>query len=266
MLAAHQSPETIATRWYPVVAFAHESKCAEPKAAREADITKWFASRRLQPETAYAYQTGLRQFFRFALEHDYCPSDPTAKLPRITRPQTIPNPVPDAAIESALAHAEHRVRIMIRLAAEHDLRCCEIARMRGTDLIEMPDGLVLRITGKGGKQRLAFIDNDELEIIYAFKNAGNNPIFAGAKDGCLAPKYVGKLIRRELPGDWTAHKLRCRFATMAYRANPDILALQALMGHSSPETTKRYILVASPIGRQVSAGARLPHTASESKQ
>lgn len=44
-----------------------------------------------------------------------------------------------------------------------------------------------------------------------------------------------------LPGHWTAHTLRHRFATEAYRRSHDLLLVQTLMGHSKPETTAMYV-------------------------
>ena len=49
------------------------------------------------------------------------------------------------------------------------------------------------------------------------------------------------LIARALPDQWTAHPLRHRFATVAYQGTRDLLAVQELLGHSKPETTRNYI-------------------------
>lgn len=50
-------------------------------------------------------------------------------------------------------------------------------------------------------------------------------------------------IEAALGDGWTTHSLRHRFATQAYRATRDIRAVQQLLGHSSPTTTARYVLV-----------------------
>jgi site-specific recombinase XerD len=42
---------------------------------------------------------------------------------------------------------------------------------------------------------------------------------------------------------WTAHTLRHRFATVAYAGERDLLAVQVLLGHSKPETTRLYVLI-----------------------
>lgn len=42
------------------------------------------------------------------------------------------------------------------------------------------------------------------------------------------------------PG-WMTHTLRRRVATAAYHGSRDLLAVQELLGHSRPETTRQYV-------------------------
>lgn len=46
-----------------------------------------------------------------------------------------------------------------------------------------------------------------------------------------------------MPEGWTLHTLRHRFATRAYSIDRDLLAVQTLLGHASPVTTRRYVAV-----------------------
>ena len=78
----------------------------------------------------------------------------------------------------------------------------------------------------------------------------------GQTDGHLSADYVGVLMARALPDGLTAHTLRHRFATAAYGATRDLLAVQELLGHSSPETTRNYVqLPADALRRAVEAAA-----------
>ena len=45
----------------------------------------------------------------------------------------------------------------------------------------------------------------------------------------------------EYAAGWTAHTLRHRFATRTYAAARDLVAVQELLGHAKPETTRLYI-------------------------
>jgi len=68
-------------------------------------------------------------------------------------------------------------------------------------------------------------------------------LFPGDEDGHLSPRWVGKLMAGALPDHWTAHTLRHRFATRAYRGSRNLRAVQTLLGHSSVATTERYTAV-----------------------
>lgn len=68
--------------------------------------------------------------------------------------------------------------------------------------------------------------------------------FPGRIDGHLSPAHVGKLISRLLPDGASLHGVRHRFATRVYRqTGGDVFVVQQLLGHASPETTQRYVLV-----------------------
>jgi integrase len=58
----------------------------------------------------------------------------------------------------------------------------------------------------------------------------------------VGPSYVADRVEGVLEG-YTCHSLRHRFATCAYRATKDIRAVQELLGHSSPTTTAKYVLI-----------------------
>lgn len=253
--ARRLSPETIRTRRQALVKFSLESASLEPSDVTLTELESWIAQLKIEPATAYSYRAGLRSFFGFCAETGIIPNDPAEKLPRIHRPDTIPTPCPEHAIIEALSHCGQRESIMIRLAAEHGLRCGEIARANGSDLAETTDGYVLIIKGKGGRQRVVYLDRDETELISAYQSAGANPLFPGKHNGHLSPRWVGTLIKRLLPGAWTAHKCRTCFATVAYRTQRDLLTLQGLMGHKSSDTTRMYILLDDAPARQMSRGA-----------
>jgi integrase len=79
---------------------------------------------------------------------------------------------------------------------------------------------------------------------WLFKHTGaGGYLFPGDDDGHLSARYVGKLMAGALPDHSTAHTLRHRFATRAYRGTRNLRAVQALLGHSSVATTERYTAV-----------------------
>jgi integrase len=100
-------------------------------------------------------------------------------------------------------------------------------------------GPSLLFHGKGGKLRVVPIGDDLAAAITAV----DGYLFPAGDDGHLTPQHVGRLMAAALPDHWTAHTLRHRFATRAYRGTRNLRAVQTLLGHSSVATTERYTAV-----------------------
>ena len=110
---------------------------------------------------------------------------------------------------------------------------------------------VIRIVGKGGKERLVPVLPVTREAVqryvalcpYPF--APDEPLFFGAKGGPLSPRIVQLLMERMrdnlgLPITATPHALRHSFATHLLSAGADLRQIQELLGHASLSTTQVY--------------------------
>jgi integrase len=67
--------------------------------------------------------------------------------------------------------------------------------------------------------------------------------------------HVGHILSTLLGPGFAGHSLRHRYATKAYGATHDILAVQQLLGHSSPATTMGYVRVDSADLRRAAGAA-----------
>ena len=112
----------------------------------------------------------------------------------------------------------------------------------------------LRITGKGGKTRLAPVlpvvrsAVDAYLALQPFPLAPEDALFRARRGGPLTPRHVQAMVQRlrgrlGLPASTTPHALRHSFATHLLGAGADLRAIQELLGHASLSTTQKYTAV-----------------------
>lgn len=199
----------------------------------------WLANPRWAANTKKSHRAALVSFYGWAHAFGHTPGDESRKLPPIRVPAKPARPAPESAVKRGLLAAGPREHLMIVLAAHHGLRRGEIAKIHTRrDVVEDLVGWSLTVHGKGGKDRVIPISDDIARHLLALPDGWAFPSAAG---GHLTEQHVGKLIANVLPDGWTAHSLRHRFATTAYAGTRDLLAVQELLGHSRPETTRGYV-------------------------
>ena len=204
--------------------------------------------------------SALKAFLAFA--RDRAGSDETA-APRLRGPRVkkgIPRPVtPDDAVNLADRVEDEaredwigaRDRAVLLLLYGAGLRIAEALALTADAL---PLGETLRVTGKGGKQRVApllpVVRDAVADYVrrQPFGLTAGSPLFRGAKGGPLAPGMVQKAVARArfalgLPASATPHALRHSFATHLLGAGADLRSLQELLGHASLGSTQIYTKV-----------------------
>ena len=143
---------------------------------------------------------------------------------------------------------------MLTLLYGCGLRISEALALRGSDLAPQGDGAgetMLRVTGKGGKTRLApvlpaaFRAVAEYRRLCPFHLGAGEPLFRGARGGPLRPEIVQREMVRlraalGLPASATPHALRHSFATHLLAGGGDLRTIQELLGHASLSTTQIY--------------------------
>lgn len=202
------------------------------------DLLTWMGSRSWAKNTRRGVRASLRSFYSWGVSMGRVSASPAEALPAVRPGDPAPHPTPEIAYQEALARATPRERLMLRLAAECGMRRAEVARVHSSDLIGDLTAYSLLVHGKGGKQRIVPL---RPALGAALAEAGPGYLFPGDDNGHLSPRWVGKLIAQLLPGNWTMHSLRHRFATQAYAVNRDTFTVQELLGHASPATTRMYV-------------------------
>lgn len=229
------------------------------------DLRAWMARARSDGRGARSLSralSALKSFARWLADRE--PGfDPTvilsAKAPRHPRP--LPRPLDEDAARAVTEvisdhHSEAWVRArdsaVVVLLYGGGLRISEALGLTGreADLATTP-GASLRITGKGGKERLvpvipaAAAAVGEYLRLCPWPVEPAAPLFRGVRGGPLNPRLIARAMetvraRLGLPASATPHALRHSFATHLLARGGDLRAIQELLGHANLSTTQVY--------------------------
>ena len=204
--------------------------------------------------------SAIRSFYRWLSEREGF--EPTAVLsarsPKFTR--KLPRPLSEDAAREVIDRMDTqspapwiaaRDRAVVTLLYGCGLRISEALGLTGAAL---PMAGVLRITGKGGRERIVPVIAPARAAVadYArlcpYPITAATPLFYGARGGALGPRPIQKVMERVraqlgLPATATPHALRHSFATHLLNAGGDLRAIQELLGHASLSTTEAYTAV-----------------------
>jgi integrase/recombinase XerC len=249
LAAAGQPPTSLTLRRIQLVRMARDIG-GSPTDVTADTLVAWFGAQTgWKTETRRNYRAAVRGFWRWAYRTKRVPEHLADELPKVRERWGAPRPAPDHAWRAALAVADARTTLMLRLAGEAGMRRGEVSQVHTRDLLDSGGGDQLLVHGKGSKERVVPISDSLAESIRAGA-AGHTPgapadgwLFPNRTGGHLQPYHVGELVRRVLPDGWTMHTLRHRFSSRAYRGTRNLRAVQMLLGHSSIATTERYCAV-----------------------
>ena len=190
--------------------------------------------------------------------------DPTNALasPRLGRP--LPKALSESQVELLLDAPDVgtplglRDRAMVELMYATGLRVSELVGLPAL-AVNMRQG-VLRVSGKGGKERLVPMGEESQHWLERYlaearpqlaQGKSRSALFLGRRGEALSRQQFWNLVKALAlragidPGRVSPHGLRHSFATHLLNHGADLRALQMLLGHSSLSTTQIYTLVAN---------------------
>ncbi|MGN6584007.1 MAG: tyrosine recombinase XerC [Rhizobiaceae bacterium] len=229
---------------------------------RTADLRAFLAYRRVGGTGARSLGRGLagiRSFLRF-LERKGLASAAGAMALRAPRqPKSLPKPL-TAQDARRVASTEGQLAEEPWIAARNAavLALLYGAGLRISEALGLTAGVLsgkgqtaIRITGKGGKTRLAPILAVVAEAVDEYRRLcphhldAGKPLFRGARGGPLNPAIIQREMQKlrsalGLPDTATPHALRHSFATHLLGRGGDLRTIQELLGHASLSTTQIY--------------------------
>jgi site-specific recombinase XerD len=174
-------------------------------------------------------------------------------IPYGKRPKTLPSVLsPDEVLRLLDTAPPGRDRVLLQVAYGCGLRLSELLHLRVADIDSARMVIHVR-QGKGAKDRLVPLSWRLLEELRAYWRMcrPRTWLFPGqTADGTMTASNIqrrfGRLVQQVgLTKHCSMHTLRHSYATHLLEAGVDVLTLKALLGHSSLQTTARYLHVST---------------------
>ncbi len=223
-------------------------------------------------------QSSVRGVHRFLVREGIAEHDPSDRLRPPKTPQRLPKalpydqvvalldaagPAPGDAADTDLVRL--RDRALLELLYATGARVSEVTQL---DVDDLAHGDVLRVRGKGSKERIVPVGSYARAAVDAYlararpelsrRGKATPRLFLGARGAPLSRQSAWLVIqqaaeRAHLSAHVSPHTLRHSFATHLLQGGADVRVVQELLGHASVATTQIYTHVTVDTLRDVYA-------------
>ncbi len=215
-----------------------------------------------KPRTTGRLVSALRRFYGYAVQEGLRGDDPCAEIEAPRLPRSLPKSLSEAEVESLLAAPDTatilglRDKAMLETLYASGLRVSELVGLK-VQQVSMDMGVV-RVLGKGAKERLTPLGQEALDWIQRYQKEARGDILAARRSDALFVTARGAPMTRQafwgLVKRYAAraairtaispHTLRHAFATHLINHGADLRVVQLLLGHADISTTQIYTHVA----------------------
>ncbi|MEB0039546.1 MULTISPECIES: site-specific tyrosine recombinase XerD [unclassified Pseudomonas] len=226
------------------------------------DHLAWRLEKTYKPRSTARFLSGVRGFYRYLLREKLIHVDPTLQvdMPQLGRP--LPKSLSEADVEALLAAPDlsevigQRDRAMLEVLYACGLRVTELISLT-LEQVNLRQG-VLRVMGKGSKERLVPMGEEAIVWIERYMRDARSELLNGRPSDVLFPSLRGEQMTRQtfwhrikhhamvagISKSLSPHTLRHAFATHLLNHGADLRVVQMLLGHSDLSTTQIYTHVA----------------------
>ena len=207
--------------------------------------------------------SSLRRFYGYLIVKKQIDTDPMALIESPKLARKLPDSLSEEDIDCLLAEPvdddpiESRDKAMLELLYATGLRVSELVGLT-MEQLSLRQGLV-RITGKGGKERLVPLGELAVAGLEAYLKFARAELLKGKQSDVLFPSKRAQQMTRQtfwhriklyalragISTELSPHTLRHAFATHLLNHGADLRVVQLLLGHSDLSTTQIYTHVAT---------------------
>lgn len=213
--------------------------------------------RKFDRATIHLKMSALRSLFKWLVRTERVKQNPVVGLTLPKKTRKLPKFLTIQQVE-ALLEAPLKVEKKDGLSAWRDKAILETlysAGMRIHELVQLNDddvdvlGEVVRVRGKGKKERLAALGGPAIDALQKYltlrARSTRGPLFVNRFGSRLTARSIQRMLKKYLIAagldpSLTPHKLRHSFATHMLDAGADLRSVQELLGHANLSTTQIY--------------------------
>ena len=255
-LSAYRSDLSLFSRWL-------SRRGRRLEQARRLDVLDFLSEHAHWPPRTIARRlSALRRFYQHLEREGRISNNPCDRVdaPRLGRP--LPDVLSEQEVERLLATPDLdttsglRDRAMLEVLYATGLRVSELVGLR-SEQVNLVQG-VLRVVGKGGKERLVPLGEPAVDWLERFLREGRADILGVKRTSALFPTSRGSAMTRQafwhlvkrcsvragISRDISPHTLRHAFATHLLDHGADLRVVQMLLGHRDISTTQIYTHIA----------------------
>lgn len=193
----------------------------------------------LKPATINRHISALSSLFRFFCRQGLTNTNPTKYESRPKVAQTEPNTINVNDLEKAIENADDETALALTLLYQTGVRAEELLNIRTTDIDYQNN--IIRIHGKGSKDRTVFVLPQTIEMIEAWMKGGSGKLFTYNTTRDLRRDVHEALEPYSKANQLSPHAIRHTFATEMTNKGMSTITLAALLGHSNVKTTQKYV-------------------------
>ena len=214
------------------------------------------------PSTVSRNISALKSFYGYMVKSNKIANNPAELIKEPKLGRHLPTYLTIEEVDSLLdidtqTNFDYRNKALLELMYATGLRISEVVELEFKNIDF--DDCIVRVMGKGSKERIVPINDYALEALNDYINnirpnmmikGENNYIFINNHGNKMTRQAVFKIIKKEcvnkgITKNISPHTLRHTFATHLLENGADLRVIQELLGHSDISTTQIYTHVSN---------------------
>jgi len=242
--------------------FLEEYKIDDPSEVGYENLIAFFKALKnagLNSRSAARYYSSLKGFFNYLVRNKYIAANPIEKVPTPKLGKNLPSVLSVNEVDAILSKPDTanilglRDKAVLETFYACGIRVSELINLKLSDIFLEEE--VIRVLGKGSKERLVPIGSSAIEWINNYlkhsrlllekKTKSGNFLFLNSHGTKLSRMGIWKIVDRYVTEagilkEVHPHTFRHSFATHLLEGGADLRAVQEMLGHADISTTQIY--------------------------